>query len=42
MTERLAGLDVLVLARSVSAEGRSRAFLGGRGVPAGTLAASLL
>ena len=30
--------DVLVLARSVSAEGRSRAYLGGRGVPAGTLA----
>jgi len=30
--------DVLVLARSVSAEGRSRAHLGGRGVPAATLA----
>jgi DNA repair protein RecN (Recombination protein N) len=30
--------DVLVLARTVSAEGRSRAHLGGRGVPAGTLA----
>jgi DNA repair protein RecN (Recombination protein N) len=30
--------DVLVLARSVSAEGRSRAYLGGRGVPASTLA----
>jgi DNA repair protein RecN (Recombination protein N) len=29
---------VLVLARTVSAEGRSRAHLGGRGVPAGTLA----
>ena len=29
---------MLVLARSVSAEGRSRAYLGGRGVPAGTLA----
>ncbi|HEX7187746.1 MAG TPA: DNA repair protein RecN [Actinomycetes bacterium] len=29
---------VLVLARTVSAEGRSRAYLGGRGVPAGTLA----
>jgi DNA repair protein RecN (Recombination protein N) len=30
--------DVLVLARTVSAEGRSRAFLGGRSVPAGVLA----
>ena len=30
--------DVLVLVRSVSAEGRSRAYLGGRGVPASTLA----
>jgi DNA repair protein RecN (Recombination protein N) len=35
-----AGLDddALLVARSVSAEGRSRAFLGGRGVPAGVLA----
>jgi DNA repair protein RecN (Recombination protein N) len=35
-----AGLDddALLVARSVSAEGRSRAFLGGRGVPAGILA----
>jgi DNA repair protein RecN (Recombination protein N) len=30
--------DVLVLARTISGEGRSRAYLGGRGVPAGTLA----
>ena len=30
--------DVVVLARSVSAEGRSRAYLGGRGVPASALA----
>ncbi len=30
--------DVLVLARTVSAEARSRAFLGGRGVPVGVLA----
>ena len=30
--------DVLVLARTVSSEGRSRAHLGGRSVPAGTLA----
>jgi DNA repair protein RecN (Recombination protein N) len=30
--------DVLILARTVSASGRSRAHLGGRGVPAGTLA----
>jgi DNA repair protein RecN (Recombination protein N) len=30
--------DVLLVARTVSAAGRSRAFLGGRGVPAGTLA----
>jgi DNA repair protein RecN (Recombination protein N) len=30
--------DVVVLVRSVSAEGRSRAYLGGRGVPASTLA----
>jgi len=30
--------DALVIARSVSAEGRSRAFLGGRSVPAGVLA----
>ncbi|HEX6935655.1 MAG TPA: DNA repair protein RecN [Actinomycetes bacterium] len=30
--------DVLLLARTVSAEGRSRAHLGGRGVPVGTLA----
>lgn len=30
--------DVLVLARTVSAEGRSRAHLGGRGVPVGVLA----
>jgi len=30
--------DVLVLARTVSGEGRSRAHLGGRSVPAGTLA----
>src|SRR4051812_31530309 len=29
--------DVLLVARAVSAEGRSRAFLGGRGVPAGLL-----
>jgi DNA repair protein RecN (Recombination protein N) len=30
--------DVLLVARTVSATGRSRAFLGGRGVPAGVLA----
>src|SRR3954470_13414246 len=30
--------DVLLVARAISAEGRSRAFLGGRGVPAGLLA----
>jgi DNA repair protein RecN (Recombination protein N) len=30
--------DVLLVARTVSASGRSRAFLGGRGVPAGVLA----
>src|SRR3954466_6809429 len=30
--------DVLLVARTISSEGRSRAFLGGRGVPAGLLA----
>jgi DNA repair protein RecN (Recombination protein N) len=30
--------DELIVARTVTAEGRSRAFLGGAGVPAGTLA----
>src|SRR3954452_10199389 len=29
--------DVLLVARTISAEGRSRAFLGGRGVPAALL-----